>query len=96
MGIRVAPAVRKVLHELAGGIADGLPRRGEAGPFKRALLVLPAGSPWPNVEGAELICDALTRILATAWVKPSGVRICAKGAGRRAHTWRLPGALQGQ
>jgi hypothetical protein len=93
MGITVAPVVRRFLDELAGGIPEGLPRRGEAGLVQRARLLLPKGSTWPVVEGVEQICDALTSILAAAGIRPSGVRVCVKGMKWRVLTWRLPCVL---
>jgi hypothetical protein len=95
MGITVAPAIRTFLHELAGGVPDGLHRRGEAGAIERLRLVLPKGSRWPDVEGMGQMCDAVSTILATAWIRPSGVRICVKGVWQRLRTWKLPCAMHG-
>jgi hypothetical protein len=95
MGIMVAPAVRMLLHDMAGGIPDGLPRQGEAGAIERLRLVLPKGSAWPDIEGMQEMCDAVTTILATGWIRPSGVQICVKGAWQRMRTRRLPCALPG-
>jgi hypothetical protein len=96
MGITVAPAARMLLHEMVRGIPDGLPRQGEVGAIERLRLVLPKGSAWPDIEGMQEMCDAVTTILATAWIRPSGVLICVKGVGQRMRTRRLPCALPGE
>jgi hypothetical protein len=65
MGIKMVHAIRTYLHEVAGGIPDGLPRPGQAGTIERLRLVLPKGSTWPDVEGMQEMSNAITTILAT-------------------------------
>jgi hypothetical protein len=95
LGLRLAPALRTYLDSLAGGVPDGLPRRGpEAGPIDRVRLLLPRGSAWrPDVLGGEQWCDALTTLVAIAGCRPSAVEICVEGPGEDLQTFQLPCAL---
>ncbi len=93
IGVELASAVRSFLDLYAGGEADGLPRKGEAGPIERVLIVMPKGSTWPDGDGVEEICDGVTTILAKAWGTPSAVLIRVTGERWRAREWRLPCVL---
>jgi hypothetical protein len=72
----MAHPLRRFISEVAQGLTrDGSPG-GEVGYVKRITLVLPRGSTWPkNPREKAALYDALTRITALLWGRPSGVRI---------------------